>query len=173
MSRKPMRRARASVWTTVRPSSLTAEISATVSAAGSSPSGRLWNTGYVARRWNVSSGAGAVRTTGAVAAGAVGAAPAGGGTAAATGRPRASVAPATSATGRVRRAGRSGALPRVRSGIDDMALLRQGRAEGRAARRARVDVLPAVAWRAGELSELVAPSRPADCPGRRLGARST
>src|SRR5690606_31861267 len=114
MSRKPMRRARASVWTTVRPSSLTAEISATVAAAG-----RLWNTGYVARRWNVSSGAGAVRTTGAVAAGAVGAAPAGGGTAAATGRPRASVAPATSATGRVRRAGRSGALTRVRSGIDD------------------------------------------------------
>ncbi|MFB8777463.1 hypothetical protein [Streptomyces broussonetiae] len=45
MSRKPMRRAAASVWTRVRPSSLTADISATVSVAGSSPAGRFWKTG--------------------------------------------------------------------------------------------------------------------------------
>ncbi|WP_232233895.1 hypothetical protein [Micromonospora chokoriensis] len=50
MSRKPMRRASASVWIRVRPSSLTAEISATVAVAGSSPAGRFWNTGYVATR---------------------------------------------------------------------------------------------------------------------------
>jgi hypothetical protein len=35
MSTKPIRRASASVWMNVRPSSLTAEISATVGAAGS------------------------------------------------------------------------------------------------------------------------------------------
>ncbi len=45
-----MRRASASVWIRVRPSSLTAEISATVAVAGSSPAGRFWNTGYVATR---------------------------------------------------------------------------------------------------------------------------
>ena len=39
MSRKPMRRASASVWIRVRPSSLTAEISATVAVVGSSPAG--------------------------------------------------------------------------------------------------------------------------------------
>ncbi|MET9279820.1 hypothetical protein ABZY01_18250 [Streptomyces anthocyanicus] len=45
MSRKPIRRATASVCTRVRPSSLTEEISATVPAAASSPAGRLWKTG--------------------------------------------------------------------------------------------------------------------------------
>ncbi|MGX1122956.1 hypothetical protein RKD37_008319 [Streptomyces ambofaciens] len=45
MSRKPIRRATASVWTRVRPSSLTEEISATVPFAASSPAGRFWKTG--------------------------------------------------------------------------------------------------------------------------------
>lgn len=40
-----MRRAAASVYTRVRPSSLVAEISATVCAEASSPAGRFWKTG--------------------------------------------------------------------------------------------------------------------------------
>jgi hypothetical protein len=45
MSTNPMRRAAASVWMRVLPSSLTAEISATVSSAGSVPAGAFWKTG--------------------------------------------------------------------------------------------------------------------------------
>ncbi len=140
MSRKPMRRASASVWTTVRPSSLTVEISATVSAAASSPAGRFWNTGYVARRWNVSSAAGAVQAASvarpSAAVGADAAAPVGcAGAAASAGsapRPRVSVAPvATSAARRVRRAGaRTGVRAEVRSGMADMSLLRRGSSRG-------------------------------------------
>ena len=55
MSRNPMRRASASVESSVRPSGVTAEISATVGVAGSSPAGRLRNTGYVAVRRNEAS----------------------------------------------------------------------------------------------------------------------
>ncbi len=96
------------------PSSLTAEISATVSAAASSPAGRLSKTGYVASRWNVSAGAGVGQASATVGAAAV---PLGAwaGTAASAGsapRPRVSVVPvATSAARRGRRASaaRSGA----------------------------------------------------------------
>ena len=45
MSTKPIRPASASVWMNVRPSSLTAEISATVGSAAAVPAGRFRYTG--------------------------------------------------------------------------------------------------------------------------------
>ena len=62
MSTKPIRPASASVWMNVLPSSLTAEISATVGSAAAAPAGRFRYTGYVASRWNVSLADGDVHT---------------------------------------------------------------------------------------------------------------